>query len=300
MALSDSIKPTAQGKVRDLYDLGDKLLFVASDRISAFDYVLQDSIPFKGEVLTRLSLFWFDLLQSVAPNHLISADVVDLPVDFKPFANELAGRFMLVKKATMFPVECIVRGYLSGSGLKEYERLGTVSGVALPPGLLNSSMLPKPLYSPSTKAEIGEHDVNISFDDTIALVGEQDAQALRELSLSVYAAAREYAAQRGIIIADTKFEFGRVDGQIILADEVLTPDSSRFWPLDMYGPGRDQPSFDKQYVRDWLKANWDMQGAPPRLPAEVIEATSAKYIQAYELLTGEEFVPQRAPHFYPK
>ena len=291
MALSDSIKPTARGKVRDLYDLGDRLLFVASDRISAFDYVLEDTIPFKGEVLTRLSLFWFNLLRDITPNHLISADIADLPASFTPFTRELVGRFMLVKKATMFPIECIVRGYLSGSGLKEYETLGTVSGVALPPGLLNSSMLPNVLYSPSTKAEIGEHDVNISYEETVALVGESNAAALRDLSLAVYSAAREYAAERGIIIADTKFEFGLIDGQVVLADEVLTPDSSRFWPLDKYGPGRDQPSFDKQYVRDWLKANWDMQGTPPRLPKEVIEATSAKYIQAYELVTGEKFVP---------
>jgi phosphoribosylaminoimidazole-succinocarboxamide synthase len=292
VALSDSIKPTAQGKVRDLYDLGDQLLFVASDRISAFDYVLEDTIPHKGEILTRLSLFWFELLHSVTPNHLISADVVDLPERFKPFAGELSGRFMLVRKATMFPIECIIRGYLSGSGLKEYQQLGTVSGVALPPGLLNSSMLPRAIFTPSTKAEIGEHDVNINFEEAVDLVGIMIATALRDRALAVYNTARDYAFKRGIIIADTKFEFGVVDSQIVLADEVLTPDSSRFWPADQYEPGKNQPSFDKQFVRDWLTANWDMQGAPPRLPQEVIEATSAKYIQAYELLTGEKFVPQ--------
>jgi phosphoribosylaminoimidazole-succinocarboxamide synthase len=291
MTLRDEIQPDARGKVRDLYDLGDSLLFVASDRISAFDYVLEDRIPFKGEILTRLSLFWFDLLADVMPNHLISADAAALPARFAPFAAELAGRFMLVKKAQMFPVECIVRGYLAGSGLKEYEQSGTVCGIGLPTGLVNSSRLDRAIYTPSTKAEIGDHDENVSFARTKDMLGAADAALLRDRSLAVYTAAHDFAASRGIIIADTKFEFGRVDGELVLADEVLTPDSSRFWPLDAYRPGESQASFDKQFVRDWLIANWNMQGTPPRLPRDIIEATSAKYIQAFELLTGEKFEP---------
>ncbi|MDR1713243.1 MAG: phosphoribosylaminoimidazolesuccinocarboxamide synthase [Coriobacteriales bacterium] len=291
MSLAETIRPDAQGKVRDLYDLGDELLFVASDRISAFDYVLPDVIPHKGQVLTQLSLFWFELLAPVVSNHLLSADVADLPKRFAPFAEELAGRFMLVRKAGMFAVECIVRGYLAGSGLKEYQRQGTVCGIQLPAGLVEGSRLEQPIYTPSTKAELGEHDENVSFAATEQLLGAADAAELRDKSLAVYSQARDYAAERGIVIADTKFEFGRVDGQIILADEVLTPDSSRFWPADGYQPGRSQPSFDKQFVRDWLTANWDFTGQPPRLPADIIAATSAKYIQAYEQLTGKTFTP---------
>ena len=283
------IKPDAQGKVRDLYDLGDRLLLVATDRISAFDYILEDEIPCKGQVLTQLSCFWFELLDGVVENHLISADVADLPGQFKPYADYLRGRFMLVKKADMFPLECIVRGYLAGSGLAEYQKQGTVCGIELPSGLMNSSKLPEPIYTPSTKAEIGDHDENISFERSVELVGEEDASRLRDLAIAVYAKARDHAAAQGIIIADTKFEFGRVDGKIILADEVLTPDSSRFWPGDQYAEGKDQPSFDKQFVRDWLNANWDRQGNPPRLPQEVIEKTSEKYIQAYETITGRKF-----------
>ncbi|MDR1082776.1 MAG: phosphoribosylaminoimidazolesuccinocarboxamide synthase [Coriobacteriales bacterium] len=287
------IEPDARGKVRDLYDLGDSLLFVASDRISAFDYVLKDSIPFKGEVLTRLSLFWFDLLADVTPNHLISADAADLPARFAPFASELAGRFMLVKKARMFPIECIVRGYLAGSGLKEYEQTGALCGIDLPAGLINSSRLSPALYTPSTKAAIGDHDENVDFASTEKLLGAANAALLRERSLAVYEKARDFAAQKGIIIADTKFEFGLVDGEVVLADEVLTPDSSRFWPLDTYQPGNSQPSFDKQFVRDWLSANWDMKGTPPQLPREIIEESSAKYLQAFELLTGQKFIPTK-------
>lgn len=283
------IKPDAQGKVRDLYDLGDRLLLVATDRISAFDYILEDEIPCKGQVLTQLSCFWFELLDGVVENHLISADVADLPGQFKPYADYLRGRFMLVKKADMFPLECIVRGYLAGSGLKEYQKQGTVCGIELPSGLENSSKLPEPIYTPSTKAEIGGHDENISFERSAELVGEEDASRLRDLAIAVYSKARDHAAAQGIIIADTKFEFGRVDGKIILADEVLTPDSSRFWPGDQYAEGKDQPSFDKQFVRDWLDANWDRQGNPPRLPQEVVEKTSEKYIQAYETITGSRF-----------
>ncbi len=287
-----ALRPDSQGKVRDLYDLGDQLLIVASDRISAFDYILEDEIPYKGEVLTRISLFWFDLLEKAGiENHLVSADVRDLPEQFQPYADYLAGRFMLVKKAQMFPAECIVRGYLAGSGLKEYNAQGTVCGIELPEGLVNSSKLPAPIYTPSTKAEIGDHDENVSFERTCELMGVEDATALRDASIKVYTTAADYAATKGIIIADTKFEWGSVDGKLILADEVLTPDSSRFWPADEYEPGRSQASFDKQFVRDWLDANWDRTGNPPRLPQEIIDATSAKYIQAYELITGEKFVP---------
>ncbi|WP_417752747.1 phosphoribosylaminoimidazolesuccinocarboxamide synthase [Senegalimassilia anaerobia] len=283
------IKPDAQGKVRDIYDLGDKLLMVATDRISAFDYILEDEIPHKGAVLTQISLFWLEQLKDVIGNHLISADVADLPEQFKPYADYLRGRFMLVKKAEMFPVECIVRGYLAGSGLKEYQKQGTVCGIQLPEGLVNSSKLPKPIFTPSTKAEIGDHDENISFERCAEILGEDAATQLRDLAIKVYSVARDHAAENGIIIADTKFEFGVIDGQIILADEVLTPDSSRFWPGDAYEPGRDQASFDKQYVRDWLNANWDRQGNPPHLPQEVIERTSQKYIAAYEKISGKKF-----------
>lgn len=283
------IKPDSQGKVRDLYDLGDSLLLVASDRISAFDYILEDEIPYKGAVLTKLSCFWFELLDGVVENHLISSDVADLPEKFQPYADYLRGRFMLVKKAEMFPVECIVRGYLAGSGLAEYQKQGTVCGIELPAGLVNSSALPEPIFTPSTKAEIGDHDENISFERCAALIGEDAAEQLRSLSIKVYSTARDHAAAQGIIIADTKFEFGMIDGKIVLADEVLTPDSSRFWPGDIYEPGKSQPSFDKQYVRDWLNANWDRTGMPPRLPQEVIERTSEKYIQAYETITGRKF-----------
>ena len=283
------IKPDAQGKVRDLYDLGDKLLLVATDRISAFDYILEDEIPCKGEVLTRISCFWFELLDGVVENHLVSTDVADLPERFHPYADYLRGRFMLVNKAEMFPIECIVRGYLAGSGLKEYKREGTVCGIKLPEGLVNSSKLPEPIFTPSTKAEIGDHDENISFERCAQILGDEDAAALRDLSLAVYTKARDHAEKQGIIIADTKFEFGRLNGKIILADEVLTPDSSRFWPGDTYEPGADQPSFDKQYVRDWLTANWDKTGTPPHLPQEVIEKTTEKYVQAYEKITGRKF-----------
>ncbi len=290
MTISD-VRPTSQGKVRDLYDLGDQLLMVASDRISAFDYVLPDEIPYKGEVLTRLSLFWLDYLDGIIGNHLISADVADLPRQFTPYADYLRGRFMLVRKAKMFPVECIVRGYLAGSGLKEYERQGTLGGDVLPRGLVASSELPEPIFTPSTKAAIGDHDENISFEQACDLMGSEAATTLRSKTVALYSAARLHAKRNGVIIADTKFEFGTIDGTVALCDEVLTPDSSRFWPADAYVPGRSQDSFDKQYVRDWLTANWDMNGEPPHLPAEVIERTTAKYIQAFELITGKKFVP---------
>lgn len=282
-------EPDYKGKVRDIYDLGDQLLIVATDRISAFDFILPDDIPHKGQVLTQLSVFWFKLLDGVVDNHLITADVDGLPEEFKLDADYLRGRFMLVRKAEMFPIECIVRGYLAGSGLAEYEKSGTVCGISLPEGLVNSDRLPQSIFTPSTKADIGGHDENISFEKAVGIVGEEDAQELQRLSLHIYDAAQKYALDRGIIIADTKFEFGHVDGKIVLADEVLTPDSSRFWSADTYEPGKSQPSFDKQYVRDWLSANWDKQGEPPHLPQEIIENTSKKYIQAYESITGEAF-----------
>lgn len=287
------IKPDAQGKVRDIYDLGDKLLMVATDRISAFDYILEDEIPHKGAVLTQISLFWLEQLKDVIGNHLISADVADLPEQFKPYADYLRGRFMLVKKAEMFPVECIVRGYLAGSGLKEYQKQGTVCGIQLPEGLVNSSKLPEPIFTPSTKAEIGDHDENISFERCAEILGEDAATQLRDLAIKVYSVARDHAAENGIIIADTKFEFGVIDGQIILADEVLTPDSSRFWPAEGYQEGSVQPSYDKQYVRDWLRANWDMQGDAPYLPADVLEGTSKRYQEAFQIITGTEFTPMK-------
>ena len=284
--------PDAQGKVRDIYDLGDKLLLVASDRISAFDFVLKDPIPYKGEILTRLSLFWFDFLKDVIPTHFLSADVADLPEPFAAHADYLRGRFMLVKKADVFPTECIVRGYLAGSGLKEYNKSGTLCGIALPDGLVNSSKFDEPLFTPSTKAEIGDHDENISFERMEELLGADMASQLRDASLKAYTRGRDHAASRGIIIADTKFEFGLINGELTLVDEVLTPDSSRFWPADQYEPGKNQPSFDKQFVRDWLEStDWDKTTEPPSLPADVIETTSQKYIQAYEIITGTTFVP---------
>lgn len=288
------IRPNARGKVRDIYDLGDRLLLVATDRISAFDVVLPEPIPYKGEVLTKLSLYWLDLLGGIIPNHFLSADVADLPDEFASHADQLAGRFMLVKKAQVFPVECIVRGYLAGSGWAEYKRSGTVCGTPLPVGLVESSRLPQPMFTPSTKAEIGTHDENISVHRMFEIVGDEQGSALQEASVALYSTARDHAAKRGIIIADTKFEFGLVDGEVTLVDEVLTPDSSRFWPADTYAPGHSQPSFDKQYVRDWLEASgWDKTPPPPSLPADVIAKTSETYIKAYELITGRTFEPER-------
>jgi len=285
--------PDSQGKVRDLYDLGDRLLLVASDRISAFDVVLPDPIPYKGEILTKLSLFWFELLGDVVPNHLLSADVADLPDEFMPMADYLRGRFMLVKKAQVFPIECIVRGYLAGSGWAEYQRLGTVCGIPLAAGLVESDKLPEPIFTPSTKAEIGLHDENIDFERMAAIIGREAALELRNKSLAVYSAARDHAASCGIIIADTKFEFGVIDGRVTLVDEVLTPDSSRFWPAWSYKPGGGQPSFDKQFVRDWLiESGWDRNPPAPALPEDIVKETSRMYIEAYELITGRTFVPE--------
>ncbi|MCL2324575.1 MAG: phosphoribosylaminoimidazolesuccinocarboxamide synthase [Actinomycetia bacterium] len=289
-------RPDQQGKVRDIYDLGDRLLMVASDRISVFDVILPETIPYKGEILTRISQFWFDFFADVVATHFISADVDALPERFAPEADYLRGRSMLVKKAQMYPAECIVRGYLTGSGLKDYQATGTLCGIALPAGLSEASKFDAPLFTPSTKAEIGDHDENISYEKLVGLIGESAATALRDTTLTLYRKAADYAATRGIIIADTKFEFGAdpATGALILADEVLTPDSSRFWPAQGYAPGQAQPSFDKQYVRDFVRSTgWDPASgdAPPALSSEVIEATSAKYIQAYEIITGQRFEP---------
>ena len=285
-------RPDSRGKVRDIYDAGENLLMVATDRISAFDFILPDEIPFKGEVLNRISAFWFDKFADIVPNHLVSIDPTDFPEEFAEYRDYLAGRAMLVKKAQTIPIECIVRGYLTGSGKKTYDENGTVCGIQLPEGLTEASKLPEPLFTPSTKAEIGDHDENISFERCCEIVGEDIAAQIRDLSLKIYKAAAEYAATRGIIIADTKFEFGIIDGKLTLIDECLTPDSSRFWPAEGYAEGQVQPSYDKQYVRDWLRANWNMQGEPPRIPAEVIEGTSNRYQEAFQIITGTKFEPK--------
>lgn len=289
------LRPDVQGKVRDVYRLDGRLLLVATDRISAFDVVLPDTIPHKGEVLTKLSLFWFDLLSDLVENHLVSADVADLPAEFAGEADRLRGRFMLVREARVFPVECIVRGYLAGSAWSEYQRSGTVGGRPLPEGLRKSERLAQPLFTPTTKARAGEHDEAISVEQMALLIGADVAAELEERSLAVYSAAHDHALGRGIIIADTKLEFGLVDGRITLVDEVLTPDSSRFWPIEGYEPGRGQPSLDKQLVRDWLaESGWNLDPPAPHLPREVIEATSEAYVTAYEMMTGHAFEPERS------
>ena len=279
----------ASGKVRDVYRLGDEqLLFVATDRISAFDYVLATGIPHKGRVLSQMSLFWFDFLADVVPNHLITADVNEYPREIHKYADQLRGRSMLVQRAEMFPVECVVRGYISGSAWKEYKASGAVCGITLPAGLKESDALPEPIFTPATKAVTG-HDENISFDHMASLVGQETAAQLRDLTLKIYQKAAAYARQRGIIIADTKFEFGRTPKGITLADEVLTPDSSRFWPAESYAPGKQQDSYDKQYVRDYLEQiRWDKQPPAPALPPEVARRTSDKYLEAYFQLTGRK------------
>jgi phosphoribosylaminoimidazole-succinocarboxamide synthase len=277
----------ARGKVRDLYTVGDQLLLVATDRISAFDHVLASGIPGKGKVLTQLSLFWFDLLSDIVPNHLITANVDEYPSELAEYRDELTGRSMLVKRAQMFPVECVVRGYLSGSGWKDYQATGAVCGIQLPPGLRESDKLPEPLFTPASKSQDGEHDINITFEEMVARVGAHSAERLRELTLAIYKKASHYAEQRGLILADTKFEFGTAAEGIILADEVLTPDSSRFWPKDQYAPGGPQPSFDKQFVRDYLESiRWNKQAPAPALPSEVITRTQEKYLEAFRVLTG--------------
>lgn len=286
-------RPDSRGKVRDIYDAGENLLMVATDRISAFDFILPDEIPFKGEVLNRISAFWFDKFADIVPNHIVSIDPADFPEEFAEYRDYLAGRAMLVKKAQTIPIECIVRGYLTGSGKKTYDENGTVCGIQLPEGLTEASKLPEPLFTPSTKAEIGDHDENISFERCCEIVGEDVAAQIRDLSLKIYKAAAEYAATRGIIIADTKFEFGVIDGKVTLIDECLTPDSSRFWPAASYEEGKIQPSYDKQFVRNWLKANWDMTGETPHLPAEVIDGTSERYREAFQIITGSQFTSMK-------
>ena len=279
----------ASGKVRDVYRLdSDRLLFVATDRISAFDYILATGIPHKGQVLTQISLFWFNFLKDVVPNHLIAADVSQYPAELRKYDDQLRGRSMIVMCADMVPVECVVRGYISGSAWKEYKASGKVCGIELPKGLQESDQLPEPIFTPATKATTG-HDENISFDQMVKLVGAPLSEQLRDLTLKVYKKAADYARQRGIIIADTKFEFGRTPKGVTLADEVLTPDSSRFWPADRYKPGKAQDSYDKQYVRDYLEEiRWNKQPPAPALPVEVARKTSEKYLEAYQQLTGRK------------
>ena len=280
--------PKRSGKVRDIYELPDHLLMVATDRISAYDVVMPNGIPDKGRVLTQISLFWFDLLSEITPNHLVSATLTDLPENCR--SEEIDGRFMLCKKADVVPIECVVRGYLAGSGWREYKEGGEVCGIQLPDGLQEASKLPEPIFTPATKAESG-HDENVSFEVAAGVVGEDVMTELRDRSIAVYLRASEYAAERGIIIADTKFEWGRdADGELILIDEVLTPDSSRFWPADEYEPGRGQASYDKQFVRDYLdKIKFDRTPPGPLLPTDIVQATRAKYVEAYTKLTGQPF-----------
>jgi len=276
-----------RGKVRDVYAVEDKLIIVATDRISAFDYVLATGIPEKGRVLTQLSVFWFDFLKDLTPTHFLSADVDEYPAEARQYREQLEGRSMLVKRARMLEVECVARGYLSGSGWKEYQATGTVCGIPLPPGLKESDRLPQPIFTPATKAQTG-HDENISFDRVAEMIGAELAARLRDLTLAIYEKAAAYAETRGIILADTKFEFGFVNGELVLADEVLTPDSSRFWPKETYRPGGPQPSYDKQYVRDYLESiHWNKQPPAPALPPEVAAKTSEKYKEAYRALTGK-------------
>jgi phosphoribosylaminoimidazole-succinocarboxamide synthase len=279
----------ARGKVRDLYAVGDDLLLIATDRISAFDHVLGSGIPGKGKILTQISLFWFQLLSDIAPNHIITSDVRQFPSALQPYADQLEGRSMLVKRAQMFPVECVARGYLAGSGWKEYKASGTVCGIPLPAGLQDGSRLPSPIFTPSTKNQDGAHDENIPYSAVEDLVGPRDAAELRRLTLAMYARAAAHAESHGLILADTKFEFGRTAVGIILADEVLTPDSSRFWQAAAWRPGGAQPSFDKQFVRDYLESiHWNKQAPAPSLPDDVVAKTQAKYLEAFRRLTGQD------------
>ena len=287
----EQFSPVKEGKVREIYDIGDSLIMYATDRISAFDVILKNKVTNKGRVLTQMSRFWFDYTKDVIPNHMLSVDVNDMPAFFR--TEEFRGRSMLCRKLTMIPIECIVRGYITGSGWESYKKNGTVCGIQLPEGLKECDKLPEPIYTPSTKAEIGDHDENISYEKSIEVLekafpghGEEYAKKVKDATIALYVKCADYARTRGIIIADTKFEFGlNEDGEVILADEMLTPDSSRFWPVEGYEPGHSQPSFDKQFVRDWLKANPD---SDYNLPQEVIDKTIAKYLEAYRLLTGTE------------
>jgi phosphoribosylaminoimidazole-succinocarboxamide synthase len=288
---------TVRGKVRDIYPLSDdRLLFVATDRISAFDHVLGSGIPDKGKILTQLSLFWFDFLRSIVPNHLITANTAQFPRELNPYLSQLDGRSMLVKRAKMFPVECVVRGYISGSGWKDYQQNGAICGIKLPSGLCESDRLPEPIFTPAAKINTGGHDENISYDTVIQTIGAPHTDALRAVSLEIYNKAAKHAAAKGLILADTKFEFGLLDDTIILADEVLTPDSSRYWPAATYKPGGPQPSFDKQYVRDYLESiHWNKQAPAPALPDEVVARTREKYLDAFRLITGREDLSGNQP-----
>jgi phosphoribosylaminoimidazole-succinocarboxamide synthase len=282
------VKLHGRGKVRDIYDLGEHFLIVATDRLSAFDVVLPTPIPNKGKVLTQMSAFWFGQFKDSVLNHMVSTDVSDYPKNLHRFRDQLEGRSMLVRKAKVFPVECVARGYLTGSGLKDYRKTGRVCGIALPAGLNDSDRLPEPIFTPSTKAETG-HDENISIEQAAKIVGRSAIEQLKQLTLSLYSRGVEYALTRGIIICDTKFEFGTIDGKIAIVDEMLTPDSSRFWPADQYSPGRPQPSFDKQFVRDYLeRVGWNKQPPAPELPDDIVQATSGKYVEALRLLTGRD------------
>jgi len=283
-------KEFKKGKVRDIYDVGENLLLIVTDRISAFDWVLPEAIPHKGICLTQISAFWFDYFKDLVPNHMISASIDEFPEEFQTHRQDLFGRSMLVKKAKVLPIECIVRGYISGSAWKSYQKDQTVCGIKLPSGMKESDQFEEPLFTPSTKAETG-HDENISFEEMVNIIGKEDAEKLRDLSLTIYKKAAAYAREKGIIIADTKFEFGKIDDQIILVDEVLTPDSSRFWPADSYTPGKSQESFDKQFVRDYLSStNWDKNSNPPNLPDYVVQGTEQRYLEAYERLTDTKLV----------
>jgi phosphoribosylaminoimidazole-succinocarboxamide synthase len=283
-----SLAPIARGKVRDIYSLSEReLLFVATDRISAFDHVLGTGVPDKGRILTQLSLFWFDFLQDTVKNHVLTADPARFPAQLSPFLDQLAGRSMIVRRAEMFPVECVVRAYLSGSGWKDYQATGAVCGIKLPAGLRESDRLPEPIFTPAAKINTGGHDENISFETVIESVGADHANELRRLTLEIFDKASRHAESRGLILADTKFEFGLIDGEIVLADEVLTPDSSRYWPAGDYAPGGPQPSFDKQYVRDYLESiKWNKQAPAPGLPDNVVARTREKYLEAFYLISG--------------
>ena len=281
--------PVSRGKVRDIYDLGTELLIVATDRISAFDVVMPNGIPDKGKILTQMSLFWFDFLGQTVKHHLISAELADFPGPFQKQPQVFTGRSMLVKKAEVLPVECVVRGYLAGSGWKDYRATGKICGIELPKGLKQCDKLPEPIFTPATKATSG-HDENIPFDQAVKTAGQDVAASLRDMSIRIYKTAADYAASRGVIISDTKFEWGQLDGELILVDEILTPDSSRFWPADDYEPGRDQDSFDKQFVRNYLETcDWDKTPPAPELPDDIVAATREKYLDAFRKLTGKEF-----------
>jgi phosphoribosylaminoimidazole-succinocarboxamide synthase len=291
-----NLKLKGRGKVRDIYDLGDRLLIVATDRMSAFDVVMPNSIPDKGKILTQLSIFWFDLTKDIVPNHVLSTQVEDYPKDCQPYQEMLRGRSMLVAKTEVLPVECVVRGYLSGSGWEEYRNTGEVCGIRLPKGLVESSKLEEPIFTPATKAELGLHDENITFERVEKIIGNDLAQRVKSLSMAVYKKARDFAEQRGILIADTKMEFGMKDGKLILIDELLTPDSSRFWPKNEYQPGGPQKSFDKQYLRDYLLSiRWDKKPPAPQLPEEIVQKTREKYLEAYERLVGKPLTPTLSP-----